>query len=99
LQENTQGELQNQVKHASSHGILDSIDSTQFLELLAHIQDEGLLDISVDEGKSVQTDSRRRLIKLRCQQGDVELALKKTLGDNSYFRDLMEKTTKIYIRR
>lgn len=86
-----QGELQNICKEATREGFLDKIDSSMFTDLLLTLSDAGLLDINKNDRNFHDTESRKRLLTLKCAMDDVEEAIERTLGSLPFFASLMQR--------
>ncbi|GMI45676.1 hypothetical protein TrCOL_g7236 [Triparma columacea] len=90
----TVGKLMMYAKEAARHGLLDRIDPSIFMDVLSSLQDLGLIDIGVNEGGSGGgADQRRRIVRLKTNLDEVEIALEEALGDKPFFRDLMKRVS------
>lgn len=85
----TVGKVMMYAKEAARHGLLDKIDPSQFIDVLANLQDLSLLDAGIEVGGGVGQDVRRKVISLKTNLDEVEIALEEALGDKPFFRDLM----------
>ena len=93
----TQGKLSNYCKESVKHGILDRLSSEDFSDILAQLNECGLLDLGTGGGALATTpnlnvgDARERKVTLKCQLDDVECAMERALGDTPFFKGIMNQ--------
>ena len=86
----TFGSLLGRIKHVCP--TMDFMNSGDLQNAIESLTDLGLI-VAND---NIATDTRRKVISLQCQPAEVEIAFQKTLGDISFFKDLLTKANNTY---